>query len=108
MPGAPEKVLFQPGKGWYTFLISFADGRQASMTGFAEGSPFMMNICKPGGNQVVTVESDYFEAFIAELVDFFRTGQEKVPHETTIAIMATRAAGFKAMEAPGTWVAVNE
>ena len=37
---------------------------------------------------------------------FFRSGVARVPHSTTVDIMAVRAAGCRAMTAPGTWVTV--
>ena len=55
---------------------------------------------------MINIESDYFHDFIIELVDFYRNGAIKVPHEETISIMAIREAGIKAQEHPGEWLAV--
>lgn len=86
--------------------VDFADGRKGTITQFEDGSPFVTTVCCPGDNKMVTVESDFFAAFIREMVDFFRTRKEKVPHEETINIMAVREAGLKAQQCPGEWVEV--
>lgn len=107
MDATPTKVMMQVSADkWYTLSILFDDGRTATMTGFAEGSPFMMNIASEKGNQVVNVESDFFGLFLEQLVKFFRTGVVEVAHQTTINIMAVREAGFRAIEHLGEWVEV--
>ena len=107
MDARPSRVLAQLSEdSWYTLLIEFADGRSASITGFADGSPFMMNIASGAGNRVVNAESDYFGGFLQELVRFFRTGVPTVAHQTTIDIMAVREAGLRALQRPGEWVAI--
>lgn len=108
MKAAPKRVMYLPGEGCYSLVIEYADGRHASVNGFRDGSPFMMNIAKADGNCVLTIESPYFDRFIANLVDFFRTGDVKVPHEETLHIMALRGAGLSAQATPGEWVEVIE
>lgn len=51
-------------------------------------------------------EADYFRRFILALTEFFRTGKEPVSHRETIAIIAVRETGQKALETPGVWVGV--
>lgn len=107
MKASAKRVMLVPSEGWLTLLIEFIDGRMGTISQFAAGSPFMMNVCCRDGNKVINVQSDYFHEFIVELVDFFRTGVVKVPHETTVAIMAVREAGIKAKQHPGEWIAVQ-
>ena len=107
MNARPKRVLGQAvSDKWYTLLIEFVDGRTATITGYAHGAPFMMNIASDKGNKVVNVESDFFGGFLKELTRFFMTKEPTVPHQTTIDIMAVREAGMKALECPGEWVEI--
>ena len=47
--------------------------------------------------------SDYFANFIVDLIDFFRTGDVKVDHAETIAIMGILEKGRMALEDPEHW-----
>lgn len=102
-----KRVMMLPGEGWLTLAVEFADGRTGTISQFAAGSPFMMNVCSRDGNQVIHVESDYFHEFIVALVEFYRSGAVKVPHEETSSIMAIREAGIRAQNRPGEWIAVE-
>ena len=101
-----KRVMYLPGEGWLTLSVEFADGRYGTITQFEDGSPFVSNICTRKGNHLLHVESDFFHEFIVALVDFFRTGSIKVPHEETLTVMAVREAGLQAQQRPGEWVAV--
>ena len=100
------RVMYLPGEGWYTLAIEFADGRKATITGFAHGSPFLANVEMEAGAKLIEVKSDYFHRFIEHMVAFFRNPQLAVPHAETLRIMDVRGAGLKAIAAPGTWVRV--
>lgn len=84
--------------------MEFVDGRQGTLSGFAGGSPFMMNIASNAGNALVRVESDFFQAFIEQLCHFFMTAEVQVPHEETLNIMGVRGAVLRAQKTPGQWV----
>lgn len=103
---APLRVMMHTCPGWYTLTIEFADGRMATISGFAENWNFSMQLALSDAARTIQVQSDYFRGFLQELVRFFRTGEARVPHSTTVDIMAVRAAGCRAMTAPGTWVTV--
>ena len=107
MKAAAKRVMCLPGEGWLTLSVEFADGRYGTITQFENWSPFVSNICTRKGNHLFHVESDFFHEFIAEMVDFLRTGAVKVPHAETLTIMAVREAGLKAQQRPGEWVAVE-
>ncbi len=107
--GCPAKrVQYLQGDNWYTCLIEMEDGRFGSISGYAEGSPFVTHLCMSGSNRLIEVKSDFFRAFIRELIEFFRTGQAQVPREDTLRIMAVRTAALEAARTPGVWVAVPE
>ena len=106
MKTQPVRVMYLPGENWYSVIIAFQDGRTATLTGYAKGSPFMMNIAGKTESHLLKVESEFFRNFIVELVAFLKTGEVHVPHEQTLAIMAVRGAGLEAIERPGEWVDV--
>ena len=103
-----RRVMYVPAEEWYTVLMDFEDGRQATFSGFLKGSPFMMNIAAGDKTQVVKIESDFFHEFIVDLCDFFRNPSEKVPHKETLSIMAVRGAALRAQKTPGQWVELAE
>ncbi len=104
MKAEPSRVMYLPGEKWYTLTIEFVDGRIATLTGYEQGSPFMMNIATQSGAKLVEIKSDYFGLFIANLIEFFRDPVKVVPHEDTLRIMSVRGAGLRAIEQPGEWI----
>ena len=103
IPTAPEKVMALPGKGCYTLQICFADGRLGTVTGVDGEIPFVMNVVRDDGAEIVKPESDYFKTFIARMVEFFEKPAGAVPHADTLRIMAIRTAGIEALKRPGQW-----
>lgn len=99
-----RRVMSMKGEGWVSLMIEFTDGRCATVACYEEGAPFEMNLCMEGGNQILTVNSDFFKAFIARLVQFFADGKIPVAQEETLQIMALRGAGAQAVENPFTWI----
>ncbi len=84
-------------------LIDFADGRRATMNTWLAGD-FNMQIKYASGEvKNIPTCSDYFPNFITDLVDFFRTGDVKVSHAETIAIMAILEKGRAALADPEHW-----
>jgi hypothetical protein len=61
---------------------------------------------RDGSSKVLTVESDSSKSFIMAMIDFFRTGHVKVPHEQTVAVIAVREAVMKAAQYPGSWISI--
>ena len=104
MKAPAKRIMSNKGKKWLCMTIEFKDGRVATLSQMEDGAPFMMNVCSNKGNNVVNVQSDFFKAFIAELVKFFKTGVVPVPHEQTVEIMALREKGIQALQCPGVWV----
>lgn len=102
-----KRVMYLPGEKWYTVLLDFADGRQATMAGFEGGGmPFKMNVATTDGCRMVKAQSDFFHEFIVVLCDFFRNPTVKVPHEDTLSIMAIRGTVLQAQKKPGEWIDV--
>ncbi len=87
-------------------LIDYADGRRATMNTYLHGDFNMQIKYKAGNVGVIPTCSDYFPNFITDLVDFFRTGEVKVAHDETIAIMGILEKGRLALDDPEHWYAV--
>lgn len=86
-------------------LIGFADGRQATVNQFGGGAPFSMTInYSSGSSKSLKVESDFFNLFIQNLVQFFQTGKAEVPSSDTIAIITIIEYGLKAAKTPHQWL----
>ncbi len=106
MKARAKRVMASNSNGWMNLTIAFEDGRYATISCFESGAPFSMNLCMEDGNRVVTVESDFFQAFINELCLFFETGRIPVSHEETLSIMDVRGAGVEALKTPDVWVSL--
>ena len=106
MRAEPARVMWLDGEKWMSLAVQFRDGRCATLSCFAGGSPFVTNVSLRSGNRLITVESDFFAAFIEELCRFYQTGEVRVPHRETLAIMAVRGAGLLAAKTPGVGVDV--
>ncbi len=79
-------------------------GGRPPFSAFAEGSPFAMNICRPGGNLCVEVKSDFFQEFIRRLLDFYRTGEPLVPPSGDHRHHGRACRGDPRPAHPGVWV----
>lgn len=105
--GVPaRRVMAMTAEGWYQLTVEFTDGRTGSIAGYVHGAPFLCNLHCRGESRLIEAKSDFFHEFILALAEFYRTGKEPVPHAETLAIMAVREAGLKALEQPGQWVEV--
>ncbi len=88
-------------------LIEYKDGRRATMNTWESG-PFDFQIKYADGAVAHIPDcTDYFANFIVDLVDFFRTGEEKVSHAETIAIMGILEKGAQALAAPDAWFSID-
>ncbi|MCQ2431217.1 MAG: Gfo/Idh/MocA family oxidoreductase [Clostridia bacterium] len=83
--------------------IDYKDGRRAVMNTLG-GGPFDFLVKYEDGRSLHIPDcSNYFPNFITDLVDFFRTGDVKVAHAETIAIMGILEKGACAIKEPGKW-----
>ena len=98
------RVQYSGTTKWPAYILEWQDGRRANLSHHGWGCPFAMSIdFADNTSNFVTIESDFYKFFIADLVDFFNTGAVKVPHEDTIAVIAAREAVIKASGKPGIW-----
>ena len=103
---APRRVLYTAVERWYALVLEFEDNRYATVSGFMDGSPFMMNLCDKSETRIVTITSDFFTPFIKELIDFFATGKAPLDVKATLMIMDILEAGKKAQKKPGVWIPI--
>lgn len=107
MKGHVKRTIALKQGEWINVLLEWEDGRVASLVCTGGNSPFAANICLDDGCETLQVESNFFDIFIENLIEFFRTGKIPVSHEETISIMAVREAVLKAAEKPGNWILVE-
>lgn len=67
--------------------------------------PFTLAVkYQDGSSKIVKAESDFFAAFIQNLVRFFESGKPAVQPEDTIAVITLIEYGTKAANTPFQWV----
>ena len=100
MQAPATEVMHLTNDEVYTGVLRFADGRTATLSGYAKGSPFMMNIARSTENSVLEICSDYFRHFIEALVEFFKNGTIPAPHSETLSIISAWGALMEAEKDP--------
>ncbi len=106
MDAKPLRVMFTGTPVHPSMVIEFENGRCAHMYQ-AAGEKFEITAVDKDNNGLTkTVHSDFFMSFIEDLIEFFKDGEIRAPHEQTINVIAVRTAGLEAMKKPFTWVNV--
>jgi hypothetical protein len=106
MRQAPERVMALREDGCERLVIGFEGGHYATVACFFGGGPFQANVCGPCGNRLLTVKSDYRNAFFHQLVRFFRTRDVPAPREDALRTAAVLGACMKALKRPGEWIGI--
>ena len=87
------------------WVIEFADGRKAFGTQYRQAVSWTFHIHKKDQTVVeIPACNRFFESFLEQMVDFFRTGDVKVDPEETVAVMELREKARTALAQPYTWV----
>lgn len=103
-----KRVMAIGTKDWPAVVIEFSNNRRAIMSHHGWECPFEMAInMSDKKSKLVKVDSDYFKIFVGQMVDFFKTGDVKVPHAETVTVISIREAGLKAIENPGKWIDIE-
>ncbi|NLB38026.1 MAG: Gfo/Idh/MocA family oxidoreductase [Clostridiales bacterium] len=102
----PVKAMCLTHDNCVTMAAVFADGRHAVLSNVPSAPGFGMDVFMKDSTRHITVASDFFKAFIRELVAFFKDPVPAVDQEETLRVMALRDAGIRALEKPGQWVDV--
>lgn len=100
-----KRVMWTGTSKTPSLVIGFGDGRQATIHQYGWECPFNMALkAESGQSAFLKVESNFFGAFIENLVQFFNSGKPVVPKEETLAIAAVLEYGRKAAITPFQWV----
>lgn len=105
-----KRVMFLGDRQYPSMLIEFSGGRSAQFTTMFSAPGFSMKVGYEDEKKAVAalqIEPSFWSRFIDNLLDFFRTGDVKVPHEQTVAIAAIREAAVEARKNAFTWSAVK-
>ena len=98
-----KSVVFTGDTKFPSFVIEFEGDRYAEVN--MKGK-FGMEIGYTDGSvESVNITANFWECFMEDLVDFFRTGEIKVDHAQTVAVIAIREAVIEAYKTP--WVKVD-
>ena len=107
MDAQPVRVMYTGTPTHPSMIIEFEDGRTAHMYQ-AAGEKFEITaVDKDNNARTRRVDSDFFASFIKDLIEFFKDGEIRAPHDQTVNVIAVRTAGLEAMKTPFTWVNVR-
>ncbi|MDR2746783.1 MAG: hypothetical protein LBB77_04980 [Treponema sp.] len=102
-----EKVMALMNGGNKSLAIRFRDGRGALFNQAAGSSaPFTVSIEAGGKTEYRPIESDFFRAFIENLLIFYETGKVLAPKEETLSVISLIEAGERALAEPFRWIGV--
>lgn len=100
-----RRVMYIGNESSPALLYEFSDGRQASIRHFGWECPFSLAVqYRSGRAAVLSPNSDFFAAFIRDLVQFFVSGRPTVDRRETIAVITMIEYGFQAAQKPFQWV----
>lgn len=101
-----SKVRSERAEDQYIFRFEYKDGRKANIV-FCEtyGLPtgFIAHT-KEKESRYVAVRSDFFKGLIADILNFYQTGNVSFDTRETYEVMKMREAALKAKEKDGEWV----
>ena len=107
MNANPVRVMYTGTEVQPSMIIEFEDGRYAHMYQ-AAGEKFEITaVDKDNKAMTRRVDSDFFMSFIKDLIEFFKDGEIRAPHNQTVNVIAVRTAGLEAMKTPFIWVDVE-
>lgn len=88
-------------------LLEYTDGRRASISMLGWDCPFSFAIGYDENTTAVINDcTEYFEAFLKNVLHFFSTGEGRIPPQETIAIMAVLEKAHEARQKAGQWIEV--
>lgn len=103
---SPAKSLMSTGtERTVCLLINFENDKQGTISMLEDGCDFTSFIrYKSGKTKVIQAGTDYFDRFIVNMVEFFKTGNGKVPSEQTIEVINIIEKAMLAQKTPNTWI----
>ncbi|WP_339221421.1 hypothetical protein [Paenibacillus sp. FSL W7-1332] len=105
MGASPKRVMYIGTPDSPALLIDFGNGRQATVNHLGDNCPFTLGLKNgDGGFKQVTPHSNFFNLFIENLVNFFKTGKPAVNPAETVAVITIIEYGLKAADTPYVWL----
>lgn len=105
MDCSATSLMFTGTERTACILINFEGDKQGTISMLVDGCEFSSFIrYKSGKTVVVPAASEYFERFISNMVDFFRSGRPNVAREQTIEIINILEKANLSRKAPNTWI----
>jgi len=105
-----KRVMSLEEEGFRHVMIQFEDGRHAYIAGETYNepkAPYLLRLYDEDRNEsFIRFSDDIWRNAVLGLIEFFKTGKERVPHQDTIDIMAAYDAIVKAIGQPGQWIDV--
>jgi hypothetical protein len=100
-----KRVMWMGTANTPALLIQYPDGRQGTINLYGWECPFSMALnYQAGQSSFLKIESNFFGAFIENLISFFESGKPVVPQAETIAIATILEYGMKAAKTPYQWL----
>ncbi len=105
----PQRVMFIGTERSPSWVVEFEGGRRVNMTLYPNAHSWYFRIHKKNGEVLVIPECNrFFDSFLEQLVDFFRTGKVKVSQEETLAVIELRTKARESMMCrENSWVALD-
>lgn len=108
MGSKAERIMFIGTEQSPAWVVEYEGGRKVNMTLYHNAHSWYFRISKVDGEvEVIPETNSFFDNFLGELVDFFNTGDVKVPQDQTIAVIEIRTKALEAMAEPYTWKAIE-
>ncbi len=109
MMGADAKqIMFVGTEQSPAWVVEFEGGRKVNMTLYHNAHSWYFRVHKKDGEVLVIPECwNFFDNFLAQLVDFFKTGDVKVEQAQTVAVIEIRSKALEAMNTPHTWLPIE-
>ncbi len=103
-----QRIMFVGTEHSPSWVVEFEGGRKVNMTLYHNAHSWYFRIHKKDGEVLVIPEVwNFFDNFLAELVDFFKTGDVKVEQAQTVAVIEIRSKALESMNEPGVWYSID-
>ena len=103
-----ESVMFIGDKESPAYVMRFSGNRFATAHQFDWDCPFNISLKYSDEKAPLYIAkcNNFFQGFVKQLVEFFKTAKNPVDYEETYAVIALRTAIIKAADTPGEWVEI--
>lgn len=99
----PKAVRVESQGAQYVCSVAFENDKNATII-FANALPFEVCVQKANGESVYkSVQSEFFKGLLADILNFYETGEVSFDTEQTLHVMKIREALIKGKENLGNW-----